>query len=112
MVLIDRHVDAGTQQIKGSPTCVNMKSGEIVWGGEQRGPGEGSAALLFIDGHVIFRYQDGKVALIEATQTEYKLKGSFTPDYQKGNSWSHPVVVNGKMYLREQDKLMCYQVGK
>ena len=39
------------------------------------------------------------------------LKGTFTPDYQKGASWAHPVVVNGKLYLREQDKLMCYQVG-
>ena len=112
MILIDGYVYAGHQQNKGFPTCVNMKSGEIVWGGEMRGPGDGSAAVLFIDGHLIFRYQDGQVALIEATPTEYKLKGSFTPDYQKGNSWSHPVVVNGKMYLREQDKLMCYQVGK
>ena len=33
-------------------------------------------------------------------------------DLAKGNSWAHPVVVNGKLYLREQDKLMCYQVGK
>ena len=112
MVLIDGYVYAGHQQNKGFPTCVNMKSGEIAWGGELRGPGEGSAALLSIDGNLIFRYQDGKVALIEATPTEYKLKGSLTPDYQKGNSWSHPVVVNGKMYLREQDKLMCYQVGE
>ena len=66
----------------------------------------------FIDGHLIFRYQDGTVALIEATPTEYRLKGSFGPDYQKGASWSHPVVVNGKRYLREQDRLMCYQVGQ
>ena len=89
-----------------------MATGDIVWGGKLRGVGKGSAAILFIDGHVIFRYQDGTVALIEATSTEYKLKGSFTPDFQQGNSWSHPVVVNGKLYLREQDKLMCYQVGK
>jgi hypothetical protein len=61
---------------------------------------------------LIFRYQDVTVALIEATPDAYKLKGTFTPDYQKGASWSHPVVVNGKLYLREQDKLMCYQVGK
>ena len=54
----------------------------------------------------------GNVALIEATPTGYNLKGKFAPDYQKGASWAHPVIVNGKLYLREQDKLMCYQVGK
>ena len=112
MILLDGHVYAGHQQNEGFPTCINLATGDIIWGGKLRGPGKGSAALLLIDGHLIFRYQDGTVALIEATPTEYKLKGSFTPDYQKGNSWSHPVVVNGRLYLREQDKLMCYQVGK
>jgi len=68
--------------------------------------------VLFVDGHLIFRYDNGTVALIEATPESYKLKGSFEPDFQQGKSWSHPVVVNGKLYLREQDKLMCYQVGK
>ena len=111
MILLDGHIYAGHQQNEGFPTCVNLLTGEIVWGGKLRGPGKGSAAALFIDGHLIFRYQDGTVALIEATPAGYNLKGTFTPDYQKGASWSHPVVVNGKLYLREQDKLMCYQVG-
>jgi outer membrane protein assembly factor BamB len=111
MVLLNGHIYAGHQQNEGFPTCINMKSGEIVWGAKLRGPGKGSAAVLYIDDHLIFRYQDGIVALIEATPKEYVLKGTFTPDYQEGKTWAHPVVVNGKMYLREQDKLMCYQVG-
>jgi hypothetical protein len=53
-----------------------------LWTAE--GFGEGSAALLLIDGHLIFRYQDGTIALIEASPAEYKLKGNFAPDYQKG----------------------------
>ncbi len=112
MILLDGHVYAGHQQNEGFPTCVNLLTGDIVWGGKLRGPGKGSAAALFVDGHLIFRYQDGTVALIEATPTGYNLKGKFAPDYQKGASWAHPVIVNGKLYLREQDKLMCYQVGK
>jgi len=112
MILFNGHIYAGHQQNEGFPTCVNMASGDVVWGGDLRGPGKGSAAVLYIDGHLIFRYQDGTVALIEATPTAYHLKGSFTPDFQAGNSWAHPVVVQGRLYLREQDKLMCYHVGK
>lgn len=112
MILHDGHVYAGHQQNKGFPTCVNMATGDIVWGRKMRGAGKGSATILFIDGHVIFRYQHGTVGLIKATPTEYKLRGSFTSNFQKGNSWSHPVVVNGKIHLREQDKRMCYQVGE
>jgi outer membrane protein assembly factor BamB len=111
MILHKGHIYAGHQQNEGFPTCINMKSGEIVWGGKLRGPGKGSAAVLYIDEHVIFRYQDGTIALIEATPKEYILKGVMTPDYQEDKSWAHPVVANGKLYLREQDKLMCYEVS-
>ncbi len=111
MVLLDGHVYAGHQQNQGYPTCIRMSDGEIVWGGKLRGPGNGSAAVLYIDGHLIFRYQDGVVARIRATPDGYELKGTFAPDYQEGKTWAHPVVVNGRLYLREQDRLMCYQVG-
>ena len=60
----------------------------------------------------MFRYQDGVVALVEATPDGYNLKGSFKPAYQDGNSWSHPLIVDGRLYLREQDRLMCYDVRK
>lgn len=112
MVLLDGYIYAGHQQNEGFPTCLNLRTGDIAWGGKLRGPGKGSAAVLAIDGHLIFRYQNGTVALIEATPSGYQLKGSFEPDYQKGASWSHPVVVAGKLYLREQDRLMCYQTGQ
>ena len=65
-----------------------------------------------VDGHLIFRYQNGIVALIEATPDEYRLKASFKPAYQEKESWAHPVVANGRLYLREQDKLMCYDLSK
>lgn len=112
MVLRDGYIYAGHQRNEGFPTCIRLETGEVAWGGRLRGEGKGSAAILLIDGHLIFRYQDGTVALIEATPEEYRVRGSFKPDYQKGNSWSHPVVVGGRLYLREQDRLMCYQVGK
>ena len=76
-----------------------------------RGPGSGSAAVLYADGNLIFRYQDGTVALIEATPEDYKLKGTLEPAYQEGRTWAHPVVVDGKLYLREQNKLMCYDIS-
>ncbi|MBP6783615.1 MAG: hypothetical protein KA152_07475, partial [Verrucomicrobiales bacterium] len=60
---------------------------------------------------LIFRYEDGVVALIEATTAGYKLKSQFKPAYQKGKSWAHPVVVGGRLYLREQEKIMCYSIG-
>ena len=110
VLLIGDHLYLGNGHNNGFPTCVEMKTGKIVWGGEKRGPGSGSAAVTFYDGNLIFRYQSGEVALVQATPQEYRLKGKFTPEHVEGPSWAHPVVAGGRLYLREQDKLMCYDL--
>jgi outer membrane protein assembly factor BamB len=110
MILKDGHVYLGHAHNNGFPVCVELKSGKIVWGGDQRGPGGGSAAIVLVGGDLVFRYEDGVVALIEATTKGYNLKSQFKPAFQKGKSWSHPVVVDGRLYLREQEKLMCYDL--
>lgn len=112
MVKVGDYIYLGNAHNQGFPTCVEMMTGEIAWGGKLRGPGKGSAAITYCDGHVIFRYQSGEVACIEATPKDYNLKGVFTPEFVKSPSWAHPVVVAGKLFLREQDKLMCYSVTK
>lgn len=111
MVLHDGHVYFGSKHNNGFPVCVDFESGKIVWGGETRGPGSGSAAIVYADGNLIFRYQSGEVALVEATPEDYKLKGVFKPEFVgKNPCWAQPVVAGGKLYLRDQDKLMCYDV--
>jgi outer membrane protein assembly factor BamB len=94
----------------GMPTCVEFGTGKVVWGGKLRGAGNGTAALTYADGHVVFRYQSGEVALIEATPDEYRLKGVFKPEVVIREAWSHPVVSHAKLYLREQGTLMCYDL--
>ena len=111
MVLNDGHIYAGHGHNNGFPICLELKSGEVVWGGKIRGAGSKSAAVCFADNHLIFRYQTGEVALIQATPDGYKLKGSFKPEIVKQPSWAHPVVCNGRLYLREQNALMVYAVA-
>ena len=111
MILKDGYVYAGHGHNNGMPICLELESGNIAWGGTTRGPGNGSAAVAFADGHLVFRYQSGEVALIEATPSEYRLKGSFKPAHVgKDPCWAQPVVIGGRLYLRDQDKLMCYDM--
>ena len=112
MVLHNGYVYLGHQHNNGFPMCVEMKTGEVAWGGNVRGPGSGSAAVIYADGNLIFRYQNGLLAMIEATPREYKLKGTWMPEYTKTPSWAHPAIADGKLYLREQDRLMCYDLRK
>jgi outer membrane protein assembly factor BamB len=111
MILKDGYLYFGHKHGNGFPICVELTTGKIVWGGNTRGPGNGSAAITYADGNCIFRYQSGEVALIEATPAGYHLHGSFKPVYVSSQPcWSQPVVVGGRLYLRDQDKLMCYDL--
>jgi hypothetical protein len=111
MLLIDDHIYAGHGHKKGLPMCLELATGKVAWSGMERF-GTGSAAIVAADGHIVFRYEDGMLALIEATPQEYRLKGTLTPAFQERQSWAHPVICEGKLYLREQDKLMCYDLAK
>ena len=50
------------------------------------------------------------MALIEATTKGYNLKGSFALASKLGESWPHPVILGGKLFVRDQDVLLCYDV--
>jgi outer membrane protein assembly factor BamB len=87
--------------------CQNFMSGEIAW--TDRGVGKGS--LTVADGHLYLRSEagQGRLALVEATPAGYKEKGAFDqPQRSDKNSWPHPVVANGRMYIRDQDVLLVY----
>lgn len=112
MVLVDGYVYCGHGHGRGFPICVELKTGQVKWGGRIRGPGTGSAAVVYANGHVYFRYENGVMALVEATPKEYRLKGSFKLASVNGKSWPHPVIYDGKLYLRDGNTLMCYDVRK
>jgi outer membrane protein assembly factor BamB len=112
MVLVGDHVYFGNAHGSGHPACVEFKTGEIKWL-ENRGAvgGGGSAAVVAADGMLYFRYQNGVVALIEANPKEFKVAASFREADRSGREcWAHPVIANGKLYLRDQDKIVCYNL--
>lgn len=111
MVLVDKHVYCGHGHNEGFPACVELATGRIAWK-PGRGPGTGSAAVAYADGCLYFRYQNGLLALVRASPRKYELRGQFKLPQVLGESWSHPVIVAGRLYLREQDLLYCYDVKK
>lgn len=113
MIRDGEYLYAGHQHNKGIPICLHIPTGEVKWVGDIRREKlemSGSAAITYVDGRILFRYQNGTIAIVDATPDGFKLHGSFMPEYQEDKTWSHPVVVDGKMYLREQDRLMCYEL--
>jgi outer membrane protein assembly factor BamB len=112
LVLVGDHVYGGHGHRQGFPICVELATGKVAWGGDIRNQGSGSAAAVYADGHLYFRYENGLMMLIEATPQAYREKGTFTIPDVHNPSWSHPVVVGGRLYLREQDTLNVYDVRR
>ncbi len=108
VVLVGDHIYGGHGPNRGDPRCLELGTGKIVW--QQRAPARGSAAVLYADGRVIFRYDRGPVYLIEATPEEFRIKGHFEPLAGEGPAWAHPVIHNGRLYLRHADLLLCYDI--
>ncbi len=113
MVLVGDHLYLGRGHNNGLPTCVEFKTGNIVWAEDGgAGRGSGSGCVTAADGMLYFRYQNGTVALVKATSSGFELNGRFDiPEPSGKPSWPHPVIANGKLYLRDQDKLHCYDVS-
>lgn len=92
-------------------TCQNFKTGEAVW---QTEDGLGKGSCVYADGHLVLREEKkigSRVALIEASPAGYKEKGVFEqPDQSGKEAWPHPVIANGRLYLRDQDVLLCYDL--
>lgn len=109
-VLVGDYLYFGHGHNDGKPVCVDFMTGKVAWGPERR-QGKASAAVLFADGKLYFRWQDGVMGLIDANPKGYKLISTFKlPDPSGQPSWPHPVISHGKMYIRDQDKLLCYDV--
>lgn len=111
IILHDGTLYTGTGHNRGFPLAVDFLTGEVKWG-PVRNEGQGSAAITYADGKIFFRYQNGVMILIEANPEEYREKGSFQIPDVRNPSWAHPVIANGKLYLREQDNLFSYDISE
>jgi outer membrane protein assembly factor BamB len=95
--------------------CLDFKSAKILWSKEEREVGKGSIAAA--DGRLyVLGEKDGQVRLLEASPKAYAVKGAFPlPNdsrvrLESGQFWTHPVIANGRLYLRNQEFLYCYDV--
>jgi outer membrane protein assembly factor BamB len=90
--------------------CQDFKTGKVLWHEADK---LGKGSIAYADGRLYLRSEDGKgtVALIEASPKGYVEKGRFDqPNRTDKNSWPHPVIAGGKLYLRDQDTLLCYDI--
>lgn len=109
IVLVGDHL-YGDSDDQGIPFCADLMTGTVAW--KKRGSGKGSASIIAADGHIYVRFADGTLSLAKADPTDFVEASSFKiPGSDQRPSWSHAVILDGKMFLREQDKVFCYDIS-
>ena len=87
-------------------TCMNFSTGKVAW--KDRSVGKGQVA--YADGKLYIFSEDGVVGLAEATPEAYREISRFEIEHGNVRTWTQPVIANGKLYLRDQDTLSCYNI--
>lgn len=89
--------------------CQDLMTGEIVWAERQK---IRKGAITSADGMLYCREErSGEMVLIEAVPSGYSEKGRFQQSERAEEmAWPHPVIANGKLYIRDQDNLLCYDL--
>lgn len=101
----------GDSDDQGTPFCANLETGEVVW--RKRASGSGSIAMAGAPGRLYLHFANGKMVLAKAEPGDYVEVGSFTTPGSGGRpSWSQPVILDGKLYVREDNVVLCFDIRK
>ena len=87
-------------------TAMKFDTGAVAW--KDRSVGKGS--VIFADDRLYLFSENGQVGLAEANPTAYREHGRFAIQTGSAKTWSHPVVADGRLYLRDQDTIYAYDV--
>ena len=87
-------------------TCLDFETGELMW----RHRGVGKASISYADGHLYLFSENNVVGLAEATPEAYREKGRFKVADQGWPSYAHPVISDGRLYIRNQGVVSSYDV--
>jgi outer membrane protein assembly factor BamB len=93
--------------------CLDFTNGKANWSTTDVGYGP----ICYVDGVFIFQSQENNdVAIVEADPKAFKQLGGWklpqVSKLRKSNTkfWTPPIVAAGKLFLRDQELLFCYEL--
>jgi outer membrane protein assembly factor BamB len=101
--------------------CQDFKTGKLAW--DDRNKLECRSGAVTAAGDMLYLYSDeGEAVLLEANSAGWKEHGRFAiPEKSKlgagrrtsqaAKIWTQPVIANGRLYLRDQELLFCFDVS-
>lgn len=89
------------------PGCIDALNGKTL----QRTNELSMGSMVYADGRLYYLAQRGTMALLKPDPNDFRIISRFQfADAKRSDAWAHPVVLDGRLYLRYHDKLACYDV--
>ena len=96
----------GHQGNRGNWICMDLATGNVKYQDELVGKG----SVVYADGMLYCYGESGKVGLVKPAADGYRMVSSFQVTKGTAEHWAHPVVCNGRLYIRHGDALMVYDI--
>ena len=90
---------------EGILTCVDVKTGERRWKGGRYGYGQ----VILGSGHLIIITDSGELVLVKATPDKQIELARFPAI--EGKTWNYPAIADGRLLVRNQTQMACFDVS-
>jgi len=109
VLLLDGHLYGCSMTARPGPwVCLDFATGKTCW----TDAGIGRASVTWADGRIYTVSHGGTVGLVIPSPEAFRLVSRFDlPKGGQGPVWAHPVVCGGRLYLRHDETLFCYDVS-
>jgi outer membrane protein assembly factor BamB len=106
-ILLDGYVYSSGHKKKGW-ACSNWTTGDVVWQSREHG---GKGPVIFSDGLLYYYSEKGDVVLVKPNSKNFEPISSFKMEEGSGAHWAHPVIKNGRFYVRHGDVMHVYDIA-
>lgn len=104
----DRHLFGFSGMDGGRLKCLDIDTGAVKADWDAVGVGKGTVILA--GNHLVVQTERGELCLVEATPDEFRLVAKVPTVLTKNNTWATPTLVDGRLFLRDEEKVACYDV--
>jgi outer membrane protein assembly factor BamB len=106
-VIVDGFVYLSGQKNRGW-YCLDWTTGETKWKSREL---YGKGPIIYADGKIFIYSDKGDVGLVKPNSEKFDLSSSFVMTEGSGEHWAHPVINNGRFYLRHGDVMHVYDIA-
>lgn len=87
--------------------CLSAKTGDVLYQNNELAKG----SLLYADGLLYTLCENGVMALLRAGSDQFEVVSQFKfAARHKNDVWAHPVILDGRLYLRYHERLACFDI--